>query len=107
MFINDTALIEGEPRTVPGTPLPLAGMPESIPTPSRMARVLRYGALALFGSTFIGLGLSTSLIYGDWMVALCSLPILLTATVMVSLLGYFMFMQGSDLNEQRPSDAAR
>src|SRR6187551_541247 len=102
MFINDMVLIEGELRTVPGTPLPLAGMPESVPTPSRRARVWRYGALALFGATFIGLGLSTSLIYGDWMIALCSLPILLTSTVMVSLLGYFMFMQGSDRNEQRP-----
>ncbi len=95
---NDRVLIEAEPMAAPGTPLPLAGMPETVPTPSRMARFLRYGALALFGGTFIGLGLSTSLIYGDWMIALSSLPILLTATVMVILLGYFMFMQGSDLD---------
>ncbi len=106
-FINDMVVIEFEPRTVPGTPPPLSGMPESRPTPTLLVKVLRYGALALFGGAFMGVGLSTSLIYGDWMVALCSLPVLLTATVMVLLLGYFMFMQGSDLSEQWPSDAVR
>jgi len=106
-LVNANRLQEAPPRFVPGTPLPLTGMPVSIPAPSRIAKNLSYAALALFGLASIGVGLSTSLIYGDWMIALCSLPILLTAAGMVTLLGYFMFLHGWDLDDRPASDVAR